>query len=365
MKILIVVTGLGVGGAERLVCDLADRFARLGHDVVVVQLGYKVSICPIDPRVQVISLAMRRRPFSILRSLSDLRSLIRRFDPDVINSHLVHANIILRGLRAFTPMRRLVSSAHNTNEEGAHRIFAYRLTDWLADISTNVSNEAVQAFEQQGAVSPGRMMAIVNGIDELKFRFDNTSRSAVRASLDIAHDEDVLLAVGRLWPQKDYPNLFRALAHLARNKVVPRVLVAGDGPLRPELVSLVRELGLSRKVHFLGERADIQQLFSTSDFFVLSSAWEGLPLVVLEAMSCECVVIATDSGGVKGAVGDCGFVCGPRDPVALADNLYRAIQLPAEERSSLGKRARARVIEHYSLDSMAKRYLAIYQGTPD
>lgn len=100
----------------------------------------------------------------------------------MINSHLVHANILTRLLRLAAPLPRLVSSAHNTNEEGCGRMVAYRLTDRLADISTNVSEEAVAAFEQQGALRRGRMIAIHNGIDTEAFTFDPAGRERVRRS---------------------------------------------------------------------------------------------------------------------------------------------------------------------------------------
>src|SRR5690348_803409 len=137
MRILLVITDLGVGGAERLVTGLADRFASSGHEVVLAYFYGEPVLKPADPRVQLVNLRMVRRPLSVIRSLWRLRRLLREFRPTIVNTHLVHANILVRLLRLVTPMPLLVSSAHNTNEGGRLRMIAYRFTDRLADFSTN------------------------------------------------------------------------------------------------------------------------------------------------------------------------------------------------------------------------------------
>lgn len=362
MRILLVITSLGVGGAERLLTNLADRFVASGHEVVLAYFHGPAELKPADYRVRLFDLRMTRRPMGIARGLWRLRRLIREYRPDVVNSHLVHANILLRLLRVLTPIPRLVTSAHNTNEESRLRMLAYRLTDRLADISTNVSQEAVQAFIDQKALRPGRMVAIPNGIDAQAFVFDALARERLRDELDIDSAESVLLAVGRLWEQKDYPSLIRALAQLSQLERFPKLLIAGDGPLRDDLKELAASLGVESQVRFLGVRDDIPDLMSVCDVFVLSSAWEGFGLVVAEAMACERVVVGTDSGGVREVIGDAGLLVAPRDADALADALARAMSLAAETAIRMGECARERVVECYSITATAERYLTVFRG---
>ncbi len=362
MKILLLITSLGVGGAERLVTGLADRFVAAGHEVVLVRFHGEAELYPTDSRVRLVNLRMRRSPLGVLAALRRFRRLIREFRPEVVNSHLVHANILARLLRLVTPMPRLVSSAHNTNEEGRGRMLAYRLTDWLADISTNVSEEAVKVFERQHALRPGRMIAIYNGIDTESFAFDVTARQCARDELGVHDSSPLLLAVGRLWEAKDYPNLLRAFAGLKGNSMLPRLVIVGDGPLREELVALAGLLDVADRATFLGLRHDVNALMCACDVFVLSSAWEGFGLVVAEAMACERMVVATDCGGVGEVVGEVGYLVPPFDSGALAVALERALRLPPGERERLGRAARKRVIERFSLDAIADRYLAAYQG---
>jgi len=362
VKILLVITGLGVGGAERLVTNLADHFATAGHEVVLAYFHGKPELRPDDPRVRLVNLHMRRSPLGVMAALRRFRRIVREFRPDVVNSHLVHANILTRLLRLVAPIPRLVSSAHNTNEQGRGRMLAYRLTDRLADISTNVSNEAVEAFEHQDALRPGRMVAIHNGIDTTAFTFNPAARERLRSRLGLDEAVSLLLAVGRLREQKDYPNLLRAFAGLEGGPVKPRLAIVGDGPLRGELEVMAKSLGVADRVHFLGVRHDVPALMAASDVFVLSSAWEGFGLVAAEAMACERPVVATDCGGVREVVADAGFLVPPRNSPALTETMRRALCLSDGERERLGVAARARILANFSFDAMADRYLAIYEG---
>lgn len=361
MKILLLITGLGVGGAERQVVDLADAFVAAGHDVFVVYLGGVAALRPADPRVQLMSLGMTRTPLGVWRAAMALRRLLVSFQPDVVHSHLVHANLFARILRRWMPIPVLITSAHNTDEEGWWRMLGYRLTDRQSDLSTNVSREAVQAFERWGAVSPGRMRAVYNGISTEKFCFDAEGRQRVRSELGLPDKGVLLLAVGRLSLPKDYPNLLQAVALLQQRHVEQTLVIAGDGPLLPALKHLAVELGLNnQQVIFVGIRSDVAALMSAADVFVLPSAWEGFGLVVAEAMACERLVVATDCGGVSEVLGDCGWLVVPHAPIALADALATAIQQEPVDAARRGKQARCRVETHYSIDAAVQKWLAIY-----
>src|SRR5690554_5778032 len=155
MRILLVITGLGVGGAERLVTALADHYGSLGHEVALAYFHGEVELEPSNDRVRLVNLQMTRTPLGVISAAWRLRKLILEFRPDVVNTHLVHANILSRVLRLITPIPKLVTSAHNTFEGGQLRMLGYRLTNCLANASTNVSQEAVEAFERSGAVPVG------------------------------------------------------------------------------------------------------------------------------------------------------------------------------------------------------------------
>lgn len=357
MKILFVITGLGVGGAERQIIDLADRFVCLGHQVRIVCLTGDVLIKSCSPDIRVESIQMSRSVFGFLKAVSRLRSVIGEFRPDVVHSHMVHANLLARITRLFQPMKRLVCTAHNSNEGGKLRMLAYRYTDFLADVSTNVSEAAVSEFVSMGASRPGRMVAVYNGIDLSKF-------APLPSSGEPPQRPVKLLAVGRFFPQKDYPCLLDAVDILRRNGTCPefQLEIAGDGPERSSIEAMATQKGIADCIQFLGVREDIPQLMQQSDIFVLSSAYEGFGLVVAEAMACEKVVVATDCGGVKEVLGGHGFLVPPRSPEDLAEALNKALCMDRDRARAMGNGARRHVEEAFGLEAIANRWLSIYVG---
>lgn len=361
-KILLVATGLGTGGAERLVVNLADYFSSQGHQVTLAYMTDKDGIFfrPKDKKINLVDLKVSKSPLGFIKGLKNFISLTKEIKPDVIHSHMYHANIFTRIARIFTPMKKLISSAHNTNEGGKLRMIAYRVTDSIPDISTNVSDEALTAFIDKKATKPGRMISIANGIDTNYFSFNNESRAKVREMIGINRNENMLLAAGRLTEAKDYQNLFHALKKSLNEKIDIKLAIAGVGPLEEELKTLSKKLGLEKKILFLGAYSDMPSLMSGADCFVLSSLWEGFGLVVAEAMACERVVVATDCGGVKEVLGDCGFLLPKGNSDLLAENIINALTLDKAEKDALGKRARTRVVEHFSIEKNAEKYFNIY-----
>lgn len=359
MKIILLITGLGMGGAENVVTSLADALAAKGHEVLIAYMVGAAVVLPTNASIQAVSLGMVSK-IDIVSAFFKLRRLIRVFQPDVVHSHMVHANILARLVRLATPITRLISTAHASNEGGKLRMLAYRMTDSLADISTNVSAEAVAAFINAKASRPGRMIALRNGIATDAFAFNAVARVGIHQELSIDEDCRLLLAVGRFHEQKDYPNLFHALAEMSVNGIQYQLCIAGDGPLRDDLEALVARLGIADRVRFLGIRHDVADLLSAADIFVLSSASEGFGLVVAEAMACERVVVATDCGGVREVVGEAGYLVKPKDSKALAQALQTALQLPAIESAALGCAARQRVVDKFSLDTVVEKWLQLY-----
>ena len=360
MKILMIITGLGMGGAEHVVINLADELATLGHEVKLAYLNgeIEVKVSPKNPEVELISIGMHGSK-DFAKAYIRLRKLVKDFKPDVVHSHMVHANIISRLLRLTIRIPKVISTAHSSNEGGKLRMLAYRLTDKLADISVNVSQSAVEEFITKGAVKPGQMITIANGIDIDKFKFNDSSRIKLRSQLSI-NNEKVILAVGRLDAAKDYPNLLNAITLLKVERQDFKVFIVGDGPYKDTLYKLTKDLKIDSCVRFLGIRNDVKELMSAADIYVMSSAWEGLPMVILEAMACESLVVATDCGGISEAVGSQGLLVESKNEIVLAQALDKALGLSEVERSNIGAAARERIIDHYSLDANVEAYLKLY-----
>ncbi|MEL0638716.1 glycosyltransferase [Marinomonas sp. TI.3.20] len=358
MKLLLVITGLGMGGAENVVVNLADALVERGHLVKIAYLTGEALVLPSNSNIEVVSIGMKGAK-DFFKAYIRLRALVNSFKPDVVHSHMIHGNLLSRLVRLTVKVPKLICTAHSNNEGGKLRMLAYRLTDQLANISTNVSEEAVKAFVKAGAAKAGRMISVVNGIDTNCFISNPKLRNEKRRELD-GFDQKIILAVGRLDVAKDYPNLLNTIALLKKQRQDFKVFIAGDGPLKQELLALSVSLQIECCVEFLGICHDIPALMAASDVFVLSSAWEGFGLVVAEAMSCERVVVATDCGGVADVVGDNGFLVEPRNSNVLLKAINEALDLSTDERVELGALARQRIIVKFSLVANTNAFLKLY-----
>jgi glycosyltransferase involved in cell wall biosynthesis len=360
MNIMYFVTGLGMGGAERQVVDLADRMCLRGHNVVIAYLTGKQELFPEQLNVSVVALNGNKSLSGMMRAISSLVRLIKRFKPDVVHSHMIHANLLARMIRLVTRIPKLICTAHSSNEGGKLKMLAYRLTDSLADLTTNVSQEAVDILVAKGASSAGRMIFVPNGIDTHRFVFDEQVRDQVRRRESVGSSIKVILAVGRLVEAKNYPCLLDAFKRVLHDDENVRLWIVGDGPLASDLALFVREAHLDEKIKFFGRRDDVPSFYCAADVYVLSSAWEGFGLVVAEAMSCKTLVVATDCGGVREVLGGNGYLVESFNPEALRNSINTAMNLSPEEKNSLVVSARARVVDNYSIDSVINLWEGLY-----
>jgi glycosyltransferase involved in cell wall biosynthesis len=198
------------------------------------------------------------------------------------------------------------------------------------------------------------MFVLTNGIDAEAFTPDRVRRKRLRAENSVG-TSFLWIAVGRLVPAKDYPNLLRAFAEVHARQPASRLWIAGEG----DAAQYAAEP--AEAVEFLGLRHDITALLDAADGFVLSSAWEGMPLAVGEAMAMEKIVVATDAGGVRELVADAGLIVPAKDSLALAEAMLNAMAMHDMERKTMQRDARRRIQMHYSMPVKSAEWEDIYR----
>lgn len=352
MKILYLITGLGLGGAENVVANLADQMVARGHEVKIAYLTGNISVRPKTSDIEIIYLGLEssKNLFSASRKY---QKLIKKYQPDVVHAHMVHANIFARINRLFSKIPKLICTAHSSNEGGKLRMLAYRFTNWLSDFNTNVSKEATLSLINKGAFSVKNITTIYNGI-ELKNFSNKNSKSKSNNTIQF-------LSVGRLEKPKDYPNLLKAIKLVSQQYSNIHFNIAGKGHLRSTLEKLIDELNITSYITLLGSRDDIPDLMQSSDFFILSSAHEGLPTVLLEAQASELFVIATDCGGSKEIMNDTGILVPPQNSEALAQAIITAIEMPKEAIEENNKKALKHVQDNFDLNKIVDLWETIYE----
>jgi glycosyltransferase involved in cell wall biosynthesis len=357
----MMIPGLDrVGGAEQQAILLAKGLRRRGWRVSVVALsgtGGAAAAELAHADIAFLSLEMRK-------GLADPRGWLRfhgwlcRERPDVLHAHLPHAAWLARWSRLAAPVPLVVDTLHSFATGRMGRQFGYACSRWLPDRVTAVSEATAASHLAAGMVSPSNLSVIWNGIDVDAWQPDAEGRAQARCELGIS-DEFLWLAVGRLETVKDYPSLLLAMT---RTPEKARLLVLGAGPREGELVELAERLGLKQRVRFAGFAPNVVRWMRAADGFVLSSRYEGLPMVLLEAGACGVPVVATDVPGTREAVvdGETGWLAPAGDAQKLAMTMMKLMHTPPDARHAMGERARRHVAEHFSLEAVLDRWERLY-----
>lgn len=351
MRIALMLTSLGMGGAERQVVQLGERLRARGHTVLLVTLMPPLAE-EWSTELETVRLGMTKSPLRAAGALLEGRRVLRAFGAEILHSHTKHANLAARLLRMAGSRARVVTTLHSVQDGGMGRLLLYRATDGLAARTVAVSRAVAESYIRAGATPAHKCAVIRNAIDTELFQPVRERRAALRAAMG-AGERFVWLAAGRATEAKDYPNLMRAFAAVAAAEPEAELWVAGEGTER-----LALEMG--PRVRLLGLRRDVPALLDAADGFVLSSAWEGMPLAVGEALAMEKPVTATRAGGVEELAGEGAELAPVRDAGALAEAMLRTMRLSAAERAARGRRARERMVAEFGWEACLGRWEQLY-----
>jgi len=305
-----------------------------------------------------------------VRGLFRLINLIKKIKPDIVHSHMVHANLLGRAARLCGPRFVLICTAHNVYECGrlvvnpkpkTWREMAYRVSDRLCELTTHVSRAGMKRYIDVRAARAGKIAYVPNGINLQAFRPSGENRTETRKELGL-RDEFVWLSAARFEPVKDHLTLLDAFARTLKHCPDAKLLLAGVGSLLANTQKYAVEHGLGQNVLFLGFRNDVPKLMNAADGYVMSSLYEGLPLVLLEAQASELPVVATALEPNKEAVleGESGYLCSTRDPCALAETMLKVMRKSRTERELLGNNGAAHIRANYDMEKVVNHWEVVY-----
>lgn len=262
-----------------------------------------------------------------------------------------HVVRTVHGLREpFKGFQDLKMSLYKSMEHSVHR--------YCVDSIIGVSSQIERKYKAEEECS--RVTCIRNGID---LGEESVQADRWRTRKDVGVDLATCLigTIGRLTPVKGIPYLLQAARTLLLQGAKVKVLIVGDGNIKPDLMTQARDMGISEHVVFLGHREDTKELVQAMDIFVLPSLSEGIPMALLEAMAASRSVVASRVGGVPEIIEDGveGFLVEPMDVNGLTEKCMRLIQSP-EMAQKMGEMARARVEHDFSAENMAHRVAVLY-----
>src|SRR5215217_4866492 len=363
-RLLFLIAALNRGGAERQLTLLIKGLDRARFEVTVVTIydggelrGEIENLAGVD----VLSLHKKDR-WDIVPPLWRFAQIVRRVKPQIVHGYLDTANVL-----ALLPGKTV----------GARVVWGIRASDvdfslyerrsaWIDRLAAKLSrfadlivvnSHAGKRHHSAHGYESKRLVVIPNGFDAGQFYPDDGARQRMRSAWGIAEDECLIGLVARLDPIKDHQTFLRAAAMLSGEGCNVRFVCIGDGPasFREELQALARDEGLSDRLLWAGEQKDMRAVNSALDIATSSSLSEGFSNTIGEAMACGVPCVVTDVGDSAILVGGTGLVVPPKEPAAMSEAWKRLLDMPVAERAELGRAARERITNDYSVERLARR----------
>ncbi|MBM81801.1 MAG: hypothetical protein CMJ78_14585 [Planctomycetaceae bacterium] len=359
-RIAFCITELDPGGAEQTLVQLVKGLDRDQWEPRVYCLGPDAALAePIrEAGIPVTCFGARGilDAFVVFRLASELE----KFQPAVLQTFLFHANVLGRLAARLARIPIVVSGIRVAEQRSRWPLRIDRWTNSLVNQNVAVS-ESVKRFSIETAgLDEGKLIVIPNGVDASRFE---TASPANLEELAIPSDAKKLLFVGRLEFQKAPELLLEAVTPLMQQDESIHLLLAGEGPMKRELTEQANAASLANRIHFLGRREDVPGLMKASTLLVSPARWEGMPNVLLEAMSAALPIVATDVEGVSELIQDgvSGWLSVPNSADELRTAIRKALESPNEwETLSLAAQTIAK--NGLTYHAMTQRYAAVYRN---
>jgi glycosyltransferase involved in cell wall biosynthesis len=375
MRVLHVITGLDLGGAESALAKVAGCLGGQGvHSSVVSlsrpgEMGRRLA----DTGVPVRDVGITRGRVSI-PGLRRLRAVVRQADPDVLHGWMYHGNLAatlaVAARRSPPPLIWSIrQSLYALRDEPLLTRAVIRGGALLSSHADTIvyNSELSRRHHAAAGYSEARTLVIPNGFDLQSFRRDPIAREALRIRMSWDAATTVVCCVARYHPVKNHSGLLAAFGAVRASAPAARLLLIGSGmdESNGELARLVSRHDLRGSIDLVGETKEVAAWLSAADLFCLPSVAEGFPNVVGEAMACELPCVVTDVGDNSRLLGGTGWLAPRGDASALRRALAEAVSATPAERASRGRLARQRIEGCFSLPSVAQSYLELYAGATE
>ena len=372
LKILYVITSLRTGGAERLVVDLAKKLTEQGHIVEILILDG--SVTPFMQELKDLGIKIHRghvgyfqiyNPLNILK----IKNLANKNKYQIIHSHNSSAQLFL-ALAGVTVKTKLVTTEHNTTNRRRRfsflktfEKFIYNHYDAIVSVSNQVKKNLIDhlGYKATHEETDRKFPVIYNGVDLSKFiksTHKNFSEQSSTGShfCSLGRTQNVILMIAGFRKQKDHATAIKAMQHLNDNFVL---WLAGDGETKRECEILAKNLGIEHKINFLGEIEDVNSLISQAKIVILSTHYEGLPLVAIEAMAAGKPFIGSDVEGIKEIAGNAGILFQEGNNLELARRIERLIVSP-QDYETVALNCRTKAVD-FDINNTAEMHIRLYR----
>ncbi len=382
IHILFVLDNLTIGGAQKLVLDIAQNLSATRFQPFVCTLFSfeKIENEPFAIELKKVKIPLARlqlKSWCDFRTFGQLRRLVKDWQIDIVHGHMIPADFWACLAAKLSTRTKTVYTRHNSYPINGQSSKAQLLVlnRYAADKIIVISQAIKNYAEGKTFASTKKVRLIYNGVDSVRFN-PKISGEEVRKELGIGSDEIVIGNISRYEPRKGYDVFVRVAAGLAPKFPNVRFIACGHGPQKDELVSMAEELGLGQKLIFTEPRPDVEKFIAAMDVFLFPTYWgEGLPLSVCEAMACGKPIVASNIGSNRELVtdGENGYLPAPKNwkmetgelpAEPFIQKIAHLIEHP-ELRKTMGIKGRTRVEKIFNVKTMVEQHEKLYSELTD
>jgi glycosyltransferase involved in cell wall biosynthesis len=363
-KVLLVYFEPQSSGQTTHVLSLARGLDKDKYDITVVLPKHlQNSIKAFEQTgVTIVPLPMGKILWNA-KSIISLMSLIRRQNFDIVHVHSQEAGLLGRVVARVARARKIIYTPQCTNIRHMRWFWLYRsiekILSYITDKIISV-NETDRLRIIQWGIHSSKVITIKNGIDQNLFA-GSINLEETKRKIGLHEKRPVVMQIGRLSDQKNPLMFVKGASIVAQEHPEVQFVLVGDGPLKNEVGAYIQELGMNNQMRCLGWQAEAYKLIALSDIFTLTSQWEGLPYVLLEAMAWSCPVVATAVNGCPEIVkhGITGYLVPKNDATSWAKYVIKLLENP-ELSVEMGQRGNAVLKEELSLQKMIEQTEQLY-----
>ena len=360
LRIALIIPTMDRGGAEKQLCLLAENLPRDQFEVHVILLTRdgprSETLRAAGIPVTVIGKRFKADPAALLR----LRRALIGLKPDIVHTWLFAANSFGRAAARWARVPRIIASERCVDpwKTDAHFWIDRRLARFTEAITTNSSG--VQDFYDRHGIDANLFRIIPNGVEPRSAH--SIDRDEALSRLGVAADRKLILAVGRLWPQKRYRDLIWSGELIGTLREDTTLVIVGDGPQRGELLRHRDAVSVPQRVRFAGDRNDVAELLPHADLFWIGSEYEGQSNAVIVAMQAGIPVVASDIPGNRDLVvaNQTGRLVSLGDTADYARQSHELLENPAEAKR-LSAAAARRIATEFTVEAMVQNHAELYQ----
>lgn len=375
IRILLGITLSEMGGAQKVVFDIIESLPQNLYKITLVTYPGGELIQWVKDlnkqrieKIQIITIASLRReisPWYDLKTLLNLYMVIKRGGYDIVHFHSSKMGILGRWAAWMAKTPKILFTVHGWGINEYQPWFLQKILGFVERITGRLSHHIICVSKQHQKIgiqnkwiNPQKTSVIYNGLS-----LSPDTKEKLRRELKIDEDIIIIGTIMRLRAPKDPLFTIQVFNELKQHNFKIKLVIIGEGPLRANSEKLIEQLDLNRDVYLLGTRMDARELLNDIDIFTLFTKWEGLPLVIMEAMFAGNPIVASNVGGISELIvdGEIGYLLDNFD-VNKAVKIINNLLENKETMNALGERGQRIAYRHFTKRRMIKEYQRIYEG---